>query len=187
VNQLDLATCIEHGWFAHVGIHEAGHATAAIVLDFDFIDVSINASKNVFFQMAPGASVEAGGLRMPTDKPAAWVGPRPDDALVLLLAGCLAERELLQHHVKEGYSEDLAIWRRGTGREGVNDRDEVSQMLGPATATAQDLVAEHREAIRRVYALFVELAPKNAQGVLPFDDALVLRKNVVRAAVLQNS
>ena len=129
MNLLDISTWTEHGWFAHVGIHEAGHAMVAVVLEFDFVDVSINPGQDTLTQMSPGVKVEAGGRRLTTDQPSDWVGPRPDDALAILLAGSLSEDELLGHHIAEGHSRDFEIWRWGTGRDGVNDPAKVAPLI----------------------------------------------------------
>src|SRR4051794_37265754 len=106
---LDTLTCRAHGWLGHFGIHEAGHAVAAIVLDFDFVELSITPGQDVYRSMVLGESVVGAGVLMPTDQPAEWVGPRPDDALAFVLAGSLAEQEVWKHFLKGGYAGDIDI------------------------------------------------------------------------------
>lgn len=184
---LDAATCSEHGWFAHVGVHEAGHATAATLLGFDFLDVSITPARNTLVQFAPGARIEAGGLRPSSDQPTEWVGPRPADALILLLAGSLAEQEILAHHIDDGFSRDFEIWRLGAGRADGDSSEEIADIIRAGTTGAKKFVADNRDAILRVYQLFVDKAPKRGGALLPFDDALVLSPDEVRAAVMEDA
>lgn len=96
---LDEFICPSHGWLRHVGVHEAGHAVVALALGFEFIELSITPGQQLIDQITGGAPGIAGGVLMHTNQPTEWVGPRPDDALVYLLAGSVAERRALGHHL----------------------------------------------------------------------------------------
>lgn len=183
---LDRLTCLDHGWFSHFGIHEAGHAVAAIRLGFKFVSVSIVPGHNVYRQMTLGEAVVGAGVLMPTDQPAEWVGPRPDDALVYVLAGSLAEKEVLGHFLVGGYQGDVDIWRRGTGRFEAQT-DELKPLLTNGIERATALVNENRDAILRVYGLMVERVPNNGTRVLGFDEPLVLSYDEVYSAVVSGS
>ena len=184
---LDALTCIDHGWLCHFGIHEAGHAVAAIVLGFEFVELSIMPGHEVYRSMVLGESVVGAGILMPTDRPAEWVGPRPDDALTMLLAGSLAERDILSHFLNGGYAGDMDMWRRGTGRFEAQTA-ELKPILDAGIASATELIRENRAAILRVYQLVVDRVPSDGHGGhLGFDESLTLTYDEVRAAVLDEA
>ena len=181
---LDSLTCSTHGWLGHFGIHEAGHAVAAIVLGFDFVELSITPGHDVYRAMVLGQSVIGAGLLMAADQPAEWIGPRHDDALTFMLAGSLAEREILQDFLPGGYEGDLAVWRRGTGRFGAQTQ-ELKPALAAGVSRATVLVRENRDAIVRVYKLIIDRVPTDGHGVhLGFDEPLILSSEAIRAAAL---
>ena len=183
MNVADLTTCTEHDYLAHVGFHEAGHATAAILLGIDFVDVTINPGPSDFGPPNPGDLVEAGGVRMTTDQPVDWVGPRPVDAMVFLLAGSLAENHFLGHHLEGGWTRDFEIWRIGSGRTGAADGASVAPIIRNGTADARALVAENQSAIHRVYALLVGRAANDLRGTVSFNAAITLTRDEVQGAV----
>lgn len=57
---LDGYTCANHGWLSHVTTHKAGHATAAILLEFEFGDVAIDSPHESLLAWAGGASLRDG-------------------------------------------------------------------------------------------------------------------------------
>ncbi|MPY11177.1 hypothetical protein [Arthrobacter bussei] len=179
---LDQMTCPEHGWFGHFGIHEAGHATAAILLDFKFVEVSINPGHDVYRQMMLGEEVVGAGVLMPGE-PVEWVAPRPEDALVYLLAGSLAEAELCGHYLPGGYEGDLKIWRLGSGRSEAQT-DEVRPVLREGIERAQTLLSENRSALLRVYGMMVQRVPNDGRMHTGFDEPLLLSHDEVHSAVI---
>lgn len=181
---LDSLTCPDHGWLGHFGIHEAGHAVAAVVLGFDFVELSIAPGHDVYRSMVLGQTVIGAGLLMPTDNPAEWVGSREDDALTFVLAGSLAEREMFQHFLSGGYGGDLDMWRRGTGRFDAQT-EELKPILAAGVSRATALVRENRPAILRVYKLVIDQVPSDGHGGhLGFDEPLTLTYEAIRAAAL---
>lgn len=185
--EMDRLICQQHGWLGHLGIHEAGHATAAILLDFEFVEVFIKPGNHIYEQMVLGKQIVGAGVQMPTEQPAEWVGPRPEDALVYLLAGSISEKELSGHWLPGGYQGDIEMWRRGTGRsEGQNKEqvEELKPLMKEGIERAQKLVGENRAAILRVYGLMLERVPNNGHHHTGFDEPLILSYDEVRAAVL---
>lgn len=178
MNVLDDLVCNQHGWLRHTGVHEAGHSTIAAVLDIDFVDVSIYTPQSTFTRMLRDGFAEAGGVQMPTSVAKEWVGPRPDDALVFLLAGSAAEDIFWGHHLQDGYARDFEIWRQGTGRTGGQDPAEVGPVIRAGSLRARELVQQHRSTIERVFQLFVDQIPSAGAG-----GQLTLARDEVRDAL----
>lgn len=177
--------CSEHGWLGHVGIHESGHATAGVLLGFEFKELTVYPGRKSIEQMAlGGGSAALGGVVLLTDDPAEWVAPRQEDAFVYLLAGSLSEREFWGHWLTDGYVGDMRIWRIGTGRTGAQDPDELRALTGPAVEQTAAFVKEHSAAILRVYKRLVEQVPHEGDQHFDFDEPLTLSYDDVRAAVL---
>jgi len=180
---LDELVCAEHGWFPHVGIHEAGHAAAAVLLGFDFIEVSIVPGHGVYEQLVLGQQATGGGLLMTEDDPKAWAGARPEDALVLITAGSLAERKMFGHWLNGGFEGDLDIWRRGTSRTEAQESAEAKALISTGVSNASRLLKDHWSAVLAVYGLFTNQVPHVGGRHLGFDDRLVVPYDAVRAAV----
>lgn len=169
-----------------MAMHESGHAVAAIELNFDFIELSIAPPQKVFAQLVDGKAVVGSGVVMPTDQPAEWAGPRPEDALVYVLAGSLAEHRFLGHYLDGGYRGDLDIWRRGTGRLEAQT-SEISRVLRDGEDGAMSLLEEHHDAILRVYNIIVERIRAMQVPGLAFTKPLVLSRGEVLEAVIGHS
>ena len=101
---------------------------------------------------------------MTTDQPKEWVGPRPADALILLLAGSMAEEAVCDHFLDSGWARDFEIRRIGAGRAGANNSDEIVPLIKASIHGDRKLVAENRTAIVRVYEALMERTRK-AQAV----------------------
>lgn len=184
---LDALTCPVHGWLGHFGIHESGHAVAAILLDFEFVALSILPGQDVHRSMMLGESVIGAGVLMPTNKPAEWVGPRPDEALTMLLAGSLAEQEVWKHSLPGGYAGDMDMWRRGTERTDAQTK-ELKPVLTSGVARATELVRTNRAAIIRVHMLILDRVKRDGRGGhLGFDEPLVLTYEEIRSAVINEA
>lgn len=187
---LDNLVCPLHGWLGHSGIHEAGHATAGILLNFEFVELVINPGHEVYEQLVLGNPSVAAYIQMATNQPAEWIGPRPEDALVYLLAGFLAEKKITGHHLPAGYQGDINMWRRGTGRTEAPTSVQVEEMnlvLLPSLERAQKLVDENIAAICRVYGLVTALVPNDGKQHQGFEEPLVISYDEIRAAVLATS
>ena len=184
---LDALICPTHGWLRHFGIHEAGHAVAAIVLGFEFLELSIMPGEDLVRSMMLREAAVGAGVVMPTDQPSEWVGPRPDDALTMLLAGSLAEVEVLKHFLPGGHAGDVVMWRRGAGRIQAPP-DELKPLLLAGVARATELARQNRALIARVYELVLDRLPSDGRGGhLGFDEPLILTYAEVRAVVLDAS
>lgn len=180
--------CSEHGWLGHVGIHESGHATAGVLLGFEFKELKVYPGRKSIEQTAlGGGSAALGGVVLLTDDPTEWVATRSDDALVYLLAGSLSEHEFWGHWLPDGYVGDMRIWRIGTGRTGAQDPDEVRVLTGPAVKRTAGFVTEHRDAILRVYKRLVGQVPHEGNQHFDFYQPLTLSYDEVRAAVLEGA
>lgn len=184
IGALDGLICQEHGWLAHVGFHESGHAVAAIVLGIEFVEVSINPGHVTFQTMLNGTGAEAGGVLMPTDQPREWAEHRAEDALVFTMAGSLSEKTFLGHFLSNGWKGDMDMWRKGTGRTAAQDSTELRPLLDVANQRASVLLDENRGAIVRVYELLVQQVPHEGNQHFGFDEPLTLSYDEVRAAVL---
>lgn len=181
---LDPLTCINHGYLRHVATHEGGHAAAAVILGFEFVNVTIAPPAQTLRGMLGGKAVEAGGVLMPTERPIEWVGPRPDDALAYVLAGSLSEELLLGHFLPKGFVGDLDIWRRGTRRFEGMPQEEMPMLLA-GKARAGRLVADNRAAIERVRDLLIARVQADSH-VNPgeFSEPVVVTYAEARAAVV---
>ncbi|TFB83604.1 hypothetical protein E3O44_17160 [Cryobacterium algoricola] len=117
---LDLLTCQDRAFLHHFATHQGGHTSAAVILGFEFVHVTIAPPAETLVGLLGGKAGEAGGVLMPTERRIEWVGPRPDDALTSVLAGSTSEELLLGHALPRGFAGDVAIWERGTERfEGI--------------------------------------------------------------------
>lgn len=184
---LDTLICPEHGWLAHVGVHEAGHAAVAILLGIEFVEVSVQPGHSTFQSMLTGTDAEAGGVLMPTDRPREWAEHRADDALVFTLAGSLSEQTFLEHFLQNGWKGDMEMWRKGTGRTEAQDPAELGPLMKAATVRTRALIEEHRAAILRVYKLFVAQVPNDGHQHFDITEPVTLSYDEVRAAVLEQS
>lgn len=180
---LDALTCPTHGWLAHTGFHESGHAVAAILLGFEFVDVSIRPGHETFATLISGSDAMAGGVRMPSSRPSDWALSRPDDSLVYVLAGTTSERRRLDHFLDDGYREDVNQWRRGTGRQAADNSAELKARILEALVRAQALLDEHWNAVESVYGLFIEKLPRVGNTHFDFEEPLTLSYDEVLNAV----
>lgn len=104
--------CVEHGLLAHVFVHEAAHAVAAVRHGIRFTEVRVR---------PPGAWVahsggrRAGGVVMGPDDPLGWVRTDPAGAFVFVMAGSAAEFVVLGHYMPRSWLGDLTLWCRGGG------------------------------------------------------------------------
>lgn len=183
---LDAYACANHGWLSHITTHEAGHAAAAILLDFEFRDVTIRPAHETVVAWAGGASsVIAGGVTMLTDRPAEWVQPRQADALVFLLAGSTAENALLDHHLDKSFKGDIEMYLRGIERPDGLEREEARLLISAGRRDTEVLLAANMDAVTRVRDLMVSRVPKDSSGhFIDFEQPISLTYDEVRLAVL---
>ncbi|UKA56950.1 hypothetical protein [Arthrobacter sp. FW306-2-2C-D06B] len=104
----DRANCVRHGLLRHTLVHEAGHAVAAARLNIEFVDV---------FVLPPGTKSEMGngflgGALQLVHFENGWAVDRIDDAYEMYLMGAMAERNILQHQLKDGFLQDLDRFKR---------------------------------------------------------------------------
>lgn len=183
---LDALTCNQHGWLSHFAAHEAGHATAAVLLGFEFVEVSIAPGSETYRAMMYAESVVGAGVLMATNAPSEWVAPRPDDALVYLLAGSLTERAFFDHFLPGGYTGDVEMWLRGIGKMSGLAEDEARDVLIPAQKRATALINENRGAVVRVFETLVGAVPTDGVGRhLGFTHPLVVPYDKIRVVVAQ--
>lgn len=169
MHPLDVHTCAQHGWFGHVGVHEAGHAVAATLLGFDYLDVSIDP--------------ETSGVRFAAGWSAGWMRERPSDALVYLLAGSFAEDQVWGHYVADGWRRNMDIWHRGAGREDAED----SAAVESAALAARRMTLHNRAAILDVYRRFIDQVPHDEKWLQPLTKPATLGRDDVREAVAAQS
>lgn len=104
--------CVEHGLLAHIFVHEAAHAVAAVRHGIRFAEVRVR---------PPGTWVphsggrRAGGVVMGGDDPLGWVRADPAGAFLFVMAGSAAEFVALGHYMPRSWLGDLTLWCRGGG------------------------------------------------------------------------
>lgn len=104
----DRANCGDHGLLKHVLVHEAGHAVAAARLNIEFLDVSVLPPGS---RTAVGDGFLGGGLQL-TRYDTGWAVDRLDDAYEMCVMGVVAERNILQDQLKDGYLQDMDRFKR---------------------------------------------------------------------------
>ena len=183
---LTSTQCNRHGDLPHTATHEAGHATAAVLLDIEFSHVMIAPSADTQAAIRMHGEAAAGGIVMLTDQPTEWVAPREVDALTFLMAGSVAETMLLGHHLAAGFRGDLWMFRVGTRRLAPMHRSEIG-ILNDGRARAHELLTENVDAVRRVRDLLSSHVPRDDSGrFLVFDAPLIIPYHDVRDAVLSS-
>lgn len=146
----DSMVCEKHGWLSHAAMHEAGHATMAVLLGFDFIEVVIHPPQRTLHALGSGKA-EVGGVRMPTDNPKDWFYGRDDDAMAYAFAGTVAERMAFGDIVKGGFERDFELWRIGTGHTDAMTPATFAPLTKRAEQRTKTLLQHNRDALLRVY------------------------------------
>ena len=180
---LNFLTCNEHGWRSHISIHEAGHAVAAIVLYFEFVEVFINPCGDIIEEMSKGLLTEAGGVTM-VAKTKDWVSSRPEDALVFLLCGAVAEKLFFGHALDQSSLGDLQVYRHGLGLTEETTREWVQQKLEMALPRAWKLIRENEDKVRRIFDLLVEAIYSSKTET--FNERVSVSYGLVKSALNQN-
>lgn len=180
---LDLANCPKHGWLSHAVIHEAGHAVAAIRLDFDFIAVTVPPPAESL--LVARGHFEAAGVQMPSANPKDWAGDRYQDAAVFLLAGTCAEEAGFAHTLASSPTGDMNVFANLTTDL---SKEESLRYIEDGTPLARDFVQEHFADISRVARMLSEGIHADADGrYFGFDTALNLTYDEVRALVMDGA
>lgn len=116
----DRLNCVRHGLLRHILVHEAGHAVAAARLNIDFVHVSVTPPEE---RTKVNDGFIGGGLQL-TRFENGWAVDRIDDAYEMCLMGVVAERNMLQHQLKEGFLQDLDRFKRaGNYLDGLPEAD----------------------------------------------------------------
>jgi len=147
---LDSVMCAKHGWLSHAAMHESGHATMAVLLGFEFVDVTIHPPQTTLHALGSGKA-EVGGVLMPSDNPRDWFADRDEDALMYALAGSLAERQEWGDIVAGGWERDFELWRIGTRHTDGMSPEMFRPLMHSAQERAEGLLRENRSALLRVY------------------------------------
>lgn len=179
--------CPEHGFLAHVFVHEAAHAVAAVQLGIRFVEVRV---------LAPAAWVayqggrRAGGVVMTRNDPVEWVSIDLAGSFQFVMAGSVAEFVILGHYMPRSWLSDIELWCRGAGateplpKAGIDST--VSRLLGipmsHAISNAVQWADENMPAIRSVAAALAgNSGPVGglAHSEQPPDDSWGLREGEV--------
>ncbi|KIP88156.1 hypothetical protein RU09_15175 [Microbacterium sp. MEJ108Y] len=173
-------SCGKHAWLAHVAAHEAGHATAALVLGFEFVEVQIPREHVARANLADAGIVVAGGVQM-QGLPDTWVPGREEDALSYFAAGSRSELMLLGDNLASGLKGDLDQWLLGIGRPSGMPMEESRPVEKRAFQRVEALLVEHRPALRRIArGLYAPLLPGAKISALGPDEPLVLSYDELR-------
>lgn len=104
--------CDEHGLLAHIFVHEAAHAVAAVRHGIRFTEVRV---RQPDAWVAHSGGRRAGGVVMGTEDPLGWVRADPAGAFQFVMAGSTAEFVVLGHYMPRSWLGDLTLWCRGGG------------------------------------------------------------------------
>jgi hypothetical protein len=177
---LKTDSCGKHAWLAHAAAHEAGHATAALVLGFEFIEVKIPREHIARAKLADAGIVVAGGVQM-HGLPDTWVPGREEDALAYFAAGSRSESMLLGDNLASGLKGDLDQWLFGIGRPSGLPEEESEPIPKRAFEHVEALLVEHRPALRRIArGLYAPLLPGAKDSALGPDEPFVLSHDELR-------
>jgi hypothetical protein len=179
---LDVLLCREHGWLAHASVHEAAHAVFAVDLEIPFTSVRLSSPERVWQSLQSGGEVPAGGVHLDGDARDHYPG-RDEEALDFSLSGSRAEDRALGHCLDRGFSGDMEVWRRGTGRFDAQDPAELTPMLRASVARVDVRLPERWGAV-----LAVAEALRSSAGAGNPDDptdqcAMMLMAAEVRAVL----
>jgi len=179
----DSMMCEQHGWLSHAAMHEAGHAMMAVLLGFDFVEVTIHPPQRTLHALRSGKA-EVGGVHMPTDNPKDWFAGRDEDALAYALAGSLAERQEWDDIVKGGWERDFELWRIGTGHTEGMTPEAFRPLMKSAQERTERLLRENRAALLRIYKrLVASVVVDGSNTHAGFDEALTVDAAQVRMLV----
>lgn len=146
---LDALLCRQHGWLAHASVHEAAHAVFALDLEIPFTSVRLSSPESVWRSLQSGGEVPAGGVHLDGDARDHFPG-RDADALDFCLSGSRAEEQAHGHCLHRGFSGDMDVWRRGTGRFDAQDPAELMPMLTASVARVDVRLPERSDAVLAV-------------------------------------
>lgn len=126
--------CSVHGLDAHVRVHEAGHALAALAFGIPFRGLIVFAEDE-----EPSMGVfesAAAQITMLSDDHSLWVQPDPLAAMRFVLGGVAAEFAVLDDSIHESYRGDIKSWRKGFTNSTVElDQAAIDDALGRPMST----------------------------------------------------
>ncbi|MFB9314270.1 hypothetical protein [Nocardioides plantarum] len=145
--------CKMHGWMAHVFVHEAAHAVAAVDKGIEFTHLEITSPYD--WQVRKGNEVTLGGLHL--SGPPSWPEtPAAVAALEMAMAGVLAETVFYDHQLAgDSGTGDMRMWMNGAGLIGHPEGPAAIEKLldtsvASLTARTKAWVYEEQRRIRAV-------------------------------------
>ncbi len=146
---LNAFVCGEHGWLDHTSVHEAAHAVFAVDLEIPFTSVRLSSPEKLWESLQSGGDVLAGGVHLDGDARDHFPG-RDEDALDFCVAGSRAEDKAHGHYISWGFTGDMEVWRRGTGRFDTPDPAVLMPMLSASVARVDARLPERWDAVLAV-------------------------------------
>lgn len=167
------SSCSKHTVQRHICVHEAGHAVAAIDNGIPFRAVVFYDDEDAPKFMA-GLGQAAAAVD-PGPDPSAWVLPDPLGSLYFVMGGVAAEHAVLGDSIRDGWREDVKVWRRGSGRMDEQTEEELGEFAGrPLREAWHDSLAWARDNAYRIAAVAAALDGHEPPWEMPYEDVVAV-------------
>src|SRR3712207_2105752 len=125
---------------------------------------------------------------MLSDDQSEWALPDRVASLRFVMAGALAEEQLLEHPIEGGWDADLKAWRRGIRRTDAMTVDELKELLGaPFEDVLRDARSWAQDNEERVSRLAEHLATLEAPAAMPYDEVVAFLEEPAAAVPIDNA